>query len=568
MLVPAFGEEGECARRTFHETATALAARGFPVASPDLTGTSNSGVDMMTVRLEDWVRDLQCSADALHRLGAAPTVLVGLRFGAVLAVKTLRLLPEVRLVCLWEPLADPERHFRQLLRTRLIRESLIHGRPTGTRSEILASGNERGFVDLEGFPISVRLVEELQELSWSGLRPISGRSVRFAIAALRRDDRMEQVQKAIGATIPDSTCEVFFSRPVTPFWARLGPVECPTLVDATVRWIEAHCPEAKLEAAPESAAAGDPDRDAASRSVRFRRSLTVPVEFTLSGKRALRAYWHGSPNPTDRGIVLLHGASGHSIGPHRLLVEFAQFAASAGWHVLRFDFGGRGVSGGNTRNASLDTMMEDALCACETFVRRASLGWMALLGLCSGAKVALASSGRVQADALALWSPENLSTAGIRERSHQMAEHLRHYGRKLMMPSTWRRLVERDIDGRSIGRVLRAPLGYRLPRESMGPAGPFCHRSAMAELSRRAMPGSRVAPTFLAFAEGDPAARSAAEYFQDRLVASGRKHRVLWIARTNHNFYSVDARRLLIQETAAFLQREAGLLIAEPRESA
>ena len=95
------------------------------------------------------------------------------------------------------------------------------------------------------------------------------------------------------------------------------------------------------------------------------RCVTFAVEGTvLTGILAMPT--EGSAR---RAVLLSHGWSGHRCGPAGVLVHLARRLAADGCASLRFDFRGRGESGGNGLETTLSTMSAD-LCAAEAELRR------------------------------------------------------------------------------------------------------------------------------------------------------------------------------------------------------
>jgi pimeloyl-ACP methyl ester carboxylesterase len=161
-------------------------------------------------------------------------------------------------------------------------------------------------------------------------------------------------------------------------------------------------------------------------------------------------------DPGGRGVVLVHGWGGYRIGPHGLLVETARILNDAGLPTLRFDLRGRGDSEGKPPNTSLDDMIWDTVAAVDFLQAEASVADPVLLGICSGANVAIgAAAFRSQVRTLLLWStlpfqPEQR----MRQRIHRMRHYLREYALKAFHPRTWARLFRGQVSLRGVGRTV------------------------------------------------------------------------------------------------------------------
>lgn len=170
-----------------------------------------------------------------------------------------------------------------------------------------------------------------------------------------------------------------------------------------------------------------------------------------------------APEQAQRGVILIHGWAGCRIGPHRMLVHTAERLLKAGIATLRFDLRGRGDSHGRADQTDLDAMIEDTLNAAAFLKTHPQIKRVALLGICSGANVAIGAATLNPAiTELALWSalpfqPEQQPA----QRRRRIRHYLAAYFRKAMNAHTWRRLLRGDINLRMIGKTIA---GDRTPR--------------------------------------------------------------------------------------------------------
>lgn len=142
------------------------------------------------------------------------------------------------------------------------------------------------------------------------------------------------------------------------------------------------------------------------------------------------------------GVVIVVGGPQYRAGSHRQFTRLARALAAAGTPCLRFDVRGMGDSGGAQRSfESLDEDIAAALDAAQQ-AEPACEGWV-LWGLCDGASAALMylharRDPRVRGLCLAnpwVRSVESLARA-----------HVQHYyGRRLMEPAFWRKLLSGGV---------------------------------------------------------------------------------------------------------------------------
>jgi len=230
--------------------------------------------------------------------------------------------------------------------------------------------------------------------------------------------------------------------------------------------------------------------------------------------------------------VQFHGWTGYRIGPHDMLVAMARRLNKAGVATLRFDLRGRGDSEGDDYATDLDMMIADTLQAAEALRDEARVGSAALLGICSGANVAIAAvtlDSRI--DELILWSalpfqPEARARRGDHARRSRF--NVGQYFAKLGRAETWRKFFRGRLNWGVIWRLLRgrAERGDHLDLKDS-------HRDLMA-----AFAGFRGRAIFIN-GDRDPDAVAAREVFMPFCREHGIAADFHSIAGANHSFYSL-----------------------------
>jgi uncharacterized protein len=209
-----FGEEKKSSHRAFYETARAMAAESVASLRFDMTGCGDSEGEFDAATLALWREDIASAWDELkRRAGEAPLSLIGLRLGATLAADALELLNGVRALILWQPILEGKEEFDSELRRLLIQEMMTHGHSGAERRELMAAF-ERGEreLELDGYPITLKLYREIGQLRMSALRgrfPQHAGILQFA----RRNARIE----AFAAQTPSLEARVI---DMPPIWAR------------------------------------------------------------------------------------------------------------------------------------------------------------------------------------------------------------------------------------------------------------------------------------------------------------------------------------------------------------
>lgn len=236
------------------------------------------------------------------------------------------------------------------------------------------------------------------------------------------------------------------------------------------------------------------------------------ISFDSNGEK-LSGIVH-EPAGTGRsiGIILLNGWGGYHIGPHRIYVKTSRALVAQGFHVLRFDFRGTGDSEGSLANvteADVNAFVNNSRAAIDFMRQRYQLKHWYLLGLCTGGEIAAiyASSSNV-VHGLILWSTASHFNAFRAEQpSRRLSHYLRVYFRKLILRSTWQRLLSGKVHVQGITHTLFADFGAASHPTGTKPALPP-YRNLFVSLQ---------GPVLLAYGTADPHAKSSALFFEERL---------------------------------------------------
>jgi pimeloyl-ACP methyl ester carboxylesterase len=122
----------------------------------------------------------------------------------------------------------------------------------------------------------------------------------------------------------------------------------------------------------------------------------------------LLGLYHPPVGPRRRpvGVAVLNPFGDEYLRAHRSLRQLADRLASAGFHVLRFDYFGCGDSAGEDHEGRIERWLEDAAAAVEELEALAGSPRVALVGLRLGASLAVELvDRRPGVDHLVLWDP-------------------------------------------------------------------------------------------------------------------------------------------------------------------
>ena len=280
--------------------------------------------------------------------------------------------------------------------------------------------------------------------------------------------------------------------------------------------------------------------------------MEEPVCFENEGQ-VLRGILHAPDRdgPGSRqGIIILNGWSGCRIGPHRMFVKAARRFCDEGYACLRFDFRGRGESGGVTAEATIRSMVSDTRCAMDLLLSRMPSRTIVLLAICSGCKVAIgATSSDVRPAALALWSAEPMGgLRGAADNTRKSWYALRQYARKAIRLQTWRKILSLKVNTRLVGKAL-------LDHETAGEAERK-EESVMLGRFRRGFNGRMLFIHGSHDPETKGAAANYARFCRDARIEAEQHE----IAGANHSFYSLAWEEEVINLTERWLLSLQGAL--------
>ncbi len=538
VLCPPFAEEEKCARRVLTEIALDLQRAGHSSLLFNFSGTGDSEGDFADATLDNW-RDeiIAMCALARQRSPKAKLHLLGVRLGASLAAQVAEKCDAENLILL-EPLLDGKAYLAQLGQRRRLRGMLTDA------DKIVDSSLE----DLDGWPLGNALKTQLEKLQLGRLQ-LPAKTQLWQIGARR------EVAPALQSWSDENhlTARVLL---MPPFWNRLDAVSPKPLLEA----LNLHHSE-RATATEESpkvstnfvAIRGDSSTSFvphfAQNDVVFPIGETLFTILTKSG--LLAAMLHLPPNAKSTFILMLHGWSGYRTGPHQMQTRAARRFAQAGFPVLRFDFAGRGDSDGSTELATLSTMTDDVEVVLEWIKSTFPEHDVLLAGLCSGCEVAFAAAVSPQVKGLMLWSAPVFAAGASEERTRRKRWHyLGEYARKLLRPSTYKKLLRGSVDVRGVSKVLSHQGGESKNIESDLPGQlPRGWRQSILDRNKKL-----ALPILMIFGSADPTSVEALDWYEKQFSQDCKINKK-WIEGANHSYYGLNWEREVIEESCGWLEK-------------
>jgi alpha-beta hydrolase superfamily lysophospholipase len=543
VLCPALGYEYMSAYRTWRSLAERLSARGFDTLRLDYDGTGNSaGTPEDPDRVEAWLGSIACAiAEARRVSGSNLVALVGLRAGALLAIRAAAAAGGVDRLVLWNPFPSGRAYVREL--KALARLSGHDGAD--------AEADEPS-INAEGHLVTADTIATLS--GWT-LDDVTTRPAPD-ILLVDRDDRpadstVDDRLTMLGSCVTHIRCAGTAEMLLPP---HLSKIPGNTLDEIDTWFGDWRTPPASLSPRPEIDL-GDGGTVALHDNLQER-----AVRFGPGGRLfGMLVCPRDGVSPTS-AIVLLNTGAGHNVGPHRLYVPLAREWAARGHLVLRFDLSGIGDSAaspdGTANIAYPYHMLDDAREAIALVRRHAPERPVRVAGLCSGGWLAfLAARLDPPVDAIAAINAPLYLRDGNRQWVSE-GRAFERYQQSMRDPSKWVKALRGGASYAAFTRVAASALARRVAVRvsgALGDALPDGLANDLCSIARR-----RIRSLFV-FSRGD----NGLAYFQQHAPPALRRAGVrdfvqqLVIEDAGHAFRSRRAQRTLSRLLTEFVAAES-----------
>ncbi len=535
VIAGPFAEEKKAAQRALVAASRAFAAANYDVLRFDWSGTGDSGGTFAEAGIEKWLADLRAVLDTAKQMSEAPITLLGLRFGAALAWQIATEI-EVENLVLWEPVVSGSSYARQNRQRSQIRAQMTHGVSHGGEAKTAMQTAEGGF-DFDGFFINEKLQIEMANLDLH-LAPLP-KTKRLLLLQISGSPRLKKPFEDLAERARQANIETEIENvAVEAFWSSIGLIDTSAVRDKTLQWLEKSAPPAAF----------------AKRELNLEKTSQIAPEIKAqicgfqSGNEQVNGVLYEPQNakPT-RAVILLHGWSGYRVGPGQLLSETARELAKNGFAAYSFDFRGRGESEMEVAQASLNSMIRDATRAVPLLREQFGFEKFTLLGLCSGGEVAIgASLSHSRIDSLALWSAPVFSGAfDLARQARRSKNALQKYARKIFLPETWAKFFGGGLNWKMIVRAL-----------SGGRSNEDAAVEDKAPDTQSQMKAFEAFAGKLLFIYGgnDPETPPSREFYREFVERTQMPHEFHEIEGANHNYYSVEWKREVIETTLTWLK--------------
>jgi exosortase A-associated hydrolase 2 len=229
-------EERKSSHRTMVETALFLSEKGYRVLRFDYRGCGDSSGYFEDFSINHWLKDIEA---VLARVRSSnmdvPTGLLGLRFGATLALQSA-VLNNADYVILWEPVVNGMKYIQEELKRTQVKEMMTWGQSVTTRENMLSQIQTEGHFDLSGYNLSRQLFDDLCRMSLQEfIARFDGNLLLISISPLKS---FESRYPELSAIFNEKKNFYIKECVLPPFWNLIGYVDCSRIIHETASWLE------------------------------------------------------------------------------------------------------------------------------------------------------------------------------------------------------------------------------------------------------------------------------------------------------------------------------------------
>lgn len=268
--------------------------------------------------------------------------------------------------------------------------------------------------------------------------------------------------------------------------------------------------------------------------------FTLAVEDGLIHGILHKPAQHSNGN-NQKIIVFLHGWAGYRVGPHDMFVKLARKLTLIGYHCLRFDFRGRGFSHDQTNLFSNASMLTDLECILDYVTKDLRINRINLLGICSGAKLALyyAHSGTKTIENVIDLSSSLLKNAENNKLQIEKTKStFKEYFSKVFYSETWYKFFSGTLN---YSKIVKNVFGFVQRFHGPKLKHPKMNVSILSSRKKQVQPFSNLKGSVLSIhGEKDPETKIAISQISELLKQYKINFEMHVIKGANHSFYGLN----------------------------
>ncbi|MEO7325228.1 MAG: alpha/beta fold hydrolase [Dokdonella sp.] len=456
VIVPPFGYEAICAQRSLRHLAEQAAHAGLIAVRFDLDGCGDSvGDDLEPDRVDAWLTSVSDACDLARQAGATRIVLVGVRLGALLAVRAAERRDDVSGVVAIAAPASGKAFVRE---GRALQMALGLATPPNA-----AGAHDESVHELIGFALTEQTRTALAQidLKLDTQRPAP------AVLLLDRDDLAGNDAwaahlRALGVDVDQRRLPGYVEMMLDPHRAEVPQA----ILNATVAFA-AQRPSLPTAPSPR------PSIELCTRATIAIGAETVVEEVAAIDDSLRGVVTRPQTGEARRALILLNAGGIGRIGPNRLGVAFARELATRGYLVLRVDQSGIGDSDtrkGGIENTVYSEQAVDDVGVAVAWVRQSGVSEVTVAGLCSGAYHALKAAQAAQPiNAIIAINPLTFDYQPgmpLDFAAFRVTADAARYNNAMRSAQSWRKVLRGQVDFRRVARVVAHRVGSLVGRHA------------------------------------------------------------------------------------------------------
>lgn len=233
-----FAEEKLWTHRVFVSFARLLAEKGYPVLRFDYMGNGDSEGDFEECSVKTMVADIHCAIRTLLQrvLELESVGLLGLRFGATLALLTAGDENDVNKLILWEPVFDGSAYMKEMLRINLATQTSVYKEIRHPTDALIKAMREGKTANVDGYDMSWPLYGQSVEITLPG-KKMSFCGPVLVVGINRRQQQANKSFAALAGSMPNCYLEQVVEE---PFWKEIKQYygKAASLFDVTIKWLQ------------------------------------------------------------------------------------------------------------------------------------------------------------------------------------------------------------------------------------------------------------------------------------------------------------------------------------------
>jgi exosortase A-associated hydrolase 2 len=234
VFLPPFCEEMNRCRHLVADQAKRFATAGYSCLILDPFGTGDSEGELADASWEGWRADALTGVRWCQQKYSIPTVLWGLRLGALLALDlAATYVGQFTKLLLWQPVTNGKTYLTQILRARiayLTGNALPPETTEGMRLTLQRGEN----IEVAGYVLGGKLVGDIDDMTVTSLASLSGAHIHWLQQTSRPDEPPSvAVQKAVDQFISQGNTVALTLFQSPQIWQLSERADCHQLLEKT-----------------------------------------------------------------------------------------------------------------------------------------------------------------------------------------------------------------------------------------------------------------------------------------------------------------------------------------------